>query len=172
MKTLQELKNKKLQAIKTIEHDENHEYYINNTINNLQPGYLDEPNNILIESKEVLNNRLFITATCKNITMYEINKGHADTLASLLTNPKIEYIERKNRYKITGENFNYTFDYPLAIHEMVRGEITFRAGGDYVFNGSYGDKIMASDLIKDSDGNIKGFTKKTYKNELIKYLLV
>lgn len=180
MKTLQELKGKSIEVVKFTNVDETHDYYINLLKQRLQPQYLhhetlqEQFNNIEILSKHASGNKLEITVLCKDMVYYEINKQASEIMAKELENSKVEYIEKINRYRITGQNFKYTFSYNLPIHEQVQGLITFRASGDYTFTIgdviSYGDKIKASELVKDTNNNIIGFKKLTYSGEKINYM--
>lgn len=177
MKTLKELKNKTLPCIKKIEIDTTYPYYTNFIKQRFQPLYFDESNIIEILSVEAnTTNELEIKIHIKDFTYYCFSKDESEILQSKCSHATIEYLENINRYKVKGTYFYTTCLFTLPLYETVKGEVTFRSSGDYIFssggNNSYGEVIKASDLIKDTDNNITGFSKKNMYEENIVYTFV
>lgn len=172
MKTLQELKNKKFNVERIF-----YSISINEQMElikkRLQPenfcGDFHKYNDI---NCLVINNK--IVATCKDFFAYNLSNISKDDISSdiLFDDFSCTHIDKINRYLLHLKDFQTSFDIIEQKQEKTNGVIEIKSSGAYVFNGIYGDAIKKDDLIKNENGDIIGFKKMTYKNELIEYKFI
>ena len=120
----------------------------------------------------IINNK--IVATPKEFYIYNCSALDKDAFTDNISFSDIEciYIEKINRYLITLKDFNVSIDLIPVKSEKITGLINFKSNLAYDFNGWQGDPLKKDDLIKDAAGNIIGFKKLTYKNEVIEYKFI
>lgn len=167
MKTLQELKNKCFKVERTI-HSMSIDAQIELLKKRLQPedycGQYHKENKITCT---VADDKIIVTAPV--FYVYTLSIPEAEIIEFEYKNFTSERVDALNRYLLTFTEVRIPYPLYPEKQEVSSGFVEIKSSGAYVFNGWNGDPIKKDDLIKNEAGDIIGFKKLTYRNELIEY---
>lgn len=114
----------------------------------LQPAYFDKENTVKskVEGDKIIH-------TIKNAVFYTMPDEKLPPILKTSGQHSIEFIEKINRDEHKVESVEIIFDIDQTVEDTRNVEVTFRKGGDFIFNSEgyntiYGQKLKASNFTE------------------------